>query len=362
MTERIYQLSRTLVEKGHDCAIMSTDRGWDDTFINAIKGLEGVSIPCINQRYMVPDIGKTSSWLNSNVTRFDVVHLAGNWSVINILVYKKAMKLDIPYVFSAMGWLDIAGRSRIVKRLFRSLWTRPMLRDAAAVIAISPREVDDYRGFGVEDDKIRLIPNGISEEGLLQRDDRQFRLRFGLDARKIVLYIGRLSSIKGADLLIEAYSLITERFPDYQLVIFGNDHGGFQDQLEAQVRSLGVTHLVRILPPVFGVEKSWAYHAAELMVIPSRFDTMTIVALEASVCGCPILLTANCDFQAIEEHGGGLVVPATVEGIAEGLNRLLPDDVDRRSMGEMGREFVLREYGWNGIGEDFLSLFREIRK
>lgn len=358
--ERIHQLSRQLIQKGHQCAILATAKGWDQKFIDKIEGLKAVSLPCLFERYMVPK--GAGKWLDNNIREFDVVHLAGNWSPINVIAYKAARKHKIPYVFSAMGWLKIGGRSKLVKHVFRFLWTRPILRDARTVVAISPREIDDYVHFGVPKEKIRFIPNGITTDGLGFKDDNAFRKRYGLDNRKIILFIGRLSPIKGADLLMEAFSLITTEFPGHQLLIFGNDHGGFQMEVERRIDAHNLRHSVKIFPPIFGVEKSWAYHAAELFVIPSRYDTMTIVALEAAACGCPLLITDRCNFPAIGKNGGGLVVSCETNAIAVGLRRLLSDPAGLKQMGTTTKRFVLENYHWNKISDDFIHLFHSITK
>ena len=357
--ERVHQLSRNLIRKNHYCAILSTSHGWNQEFIDKIEGLEAISMPCISDRYMILDLTRTRNWLSSNIHRFDILHLAGNWSPINAITYKIAKKFNIPYVFSAMGWLAIDGRSRLLKQIFRLLWTRPILRDARAVIAISPREVNDYIHFGVPKEKIFLIPNGIVTDELNYKDDKAFREKYGLDNRKIILFVGRLSPIKGADLLIEAYSVFAKDCPDYQLLIFGNDHGGFQAKLEKIIHALNVQYCVKIFPPIFGVEKSWAYHAADLFVIPSRYDTMTIVALEAAACGCPILITENCDFSAISEHGGGLTVSCSAESIADGLRNILKNSVVLKQMGHKASEFVLENYHWDKISNDFIQVFED---
>ena len=153
--ERVCQLSRCIIKKKHDCAVLATSCGWDEEFMAKIEGLEAVKMPCILKRFMVP-LG-TTRWLRNNIHRFDILHLAGNWSPINVRAHKAAKKYNTPYVFSAMGWLAIDGRSKLFKHIFRLLWTRPMLRDAHAVVAISPREINDYIQFGVPRKKIYFI-------------------------------------------------------------------------------------------------------------------------------------------------------------------------------------------------------------
>ena len=355
--ERVYQLSRQLIKKGHQCAILATSKGWDQKYIDKIEGLEAVNCSCLSERYMIPK--GAGRWLDENIRRFDIVHLAGNWSPINVLAYKAARKRNIPYIFSAMGMLHIIGRSSLFKHIFRFLWTRPILRDASALIAISPREYDNYIRSGVPKENICFIPNGITMDGLDKKDDKAFRECYGLDSRKIILFIGRLNPIKGADLLVEAFSLIAGDFPDFQLLIFGNDHGGFQADIERKIDTFHMLDKVKVFPPILGVKKSWAYHAAELFVIPSRHDTMTIVALEVATCACPLLITDQCDFAALGDSGGGLIVSCDARAIADGLRTLLSKPVALKQMGQVAQKFVLENYHWDKISDDFIQVFKD---
>ena len=74
---------------------------------------------------------------------------------------------------------------------------------------------------------------------------------------------------------------------------------------------------VTFLEPVIGDEKISAYHSADLFVIPSRFDTMTIVALEAAASSLPILISKQCDFSELSESGSGLEVSADIQELDE---------------------------------------------
>jgi glycosyltransferase involved in cell wall biosynthesis len=356
--ERIYHLSKHLIQRGHQCTILATSRGWNQEFIDTISGLEGVNIPCLSERYMIPK--GAGKWLDENIHRFDVVHLAGNWSPINVFAYYSARKNNIPYVFSGMGLLDIIERSILFKHIYSLVWTRPMLRNANAVIAISPREYRNCVRLGVKEENISFIPNGITPDGLDVKDDDSFRSYYGLDNRKIILYIARLSHEKGVDLLVEAFALIASEFSDHQLVIFGNDHGGFKAYVEKRIDILNIRDKVKIFPPVFGVRKSWAYHAAELFVIPSRYDTMTIVALEVAVCACPMLITDQADFPAIGESGGALIVKSDAQAVAVGLRRLLVDPHVLNQMGARASKFVLENYHWNIVSQSFIELFYRV--
>jgi glycosyltransferase involved in cell wall biosynthesis len=356
--ERIYQLSRHLAIAGEDCTILTTRQGWNEVHSRGLGAVKVVALSYVSERFKIP-IG-LFAWLRKHLKEYDVVHLAMNWTVITAITYLYLRLHRRPYVYSAMGWVVIDGRSRILKKVYRAIFTRPMARAAECCIAITRREVVDYMRLGIDPSRIALIPNGIGPDAFDTESDQPdlFRRRHGIGSQPFIMFIGRLNPIKGPDLLIGAFARIAARFPEYRLVIAGNNYG-FLDELKGLARHQQLEERIIFLGPIFGSEKRSAYRSAALFVIPSRFDTMTIVALEAAAAGAPILLTEQCDFPEIQEANGGLAVDASVGGLAAGLHRLLSRPSELEAMGKRARAFVAREYRWEYVSRQFLDVFRQ---
>jgi len=355
--ERVHQLSRQLALMGEDCTILTTKQGWSEEYYLKLGKVKVVALPYLSRRFKIP-IG-IFNWLKLNIRNYDIVHLAMNWTVINIIVYLYLRYYKRPYVYSAMGWLAIDGRLKFIKHIYRKLFTQQMIRQARACIAITKREVSDYISLGVDKTRVSLIPNGITIDPFLADPNRElFRLRYQIDSRPFILFIGRLNLIKGPDLLLKAFAGIAHTFSDYQLVIAGNNYG-LLDELKQLARFHKISNKVSFLGPIFGKEKLSAYSSADLFVIPSRFDTMTIVALEAAASGTPVLLTKQCDFDELAEAGGGLSVEANVESLKKGLSLLLSDRNKLKEMGNRGKRYVLKTYSWDRVGQHFIDIFQK---
>ena len=355
--ERIYQLSKHLSLMGEDCTILTTRQGWNEEHVLKLGNVKIVALPYLTERFKIP-LG-LFGWLNKHLLDYDVVHLAMNWTMITAVTYLYLRYFKRPYVYSAMGWLAIDGRSKLIKHVYRILFTKPMIRHAKTCIAITKREVNDYESLGVDRTKISLIPNGITTEAfLVDHTNEAFRSRYHIDSRPFILFIGRLNPIKGPDLLIKAFAAISDDFSSYQLVIAGNNYG-FLDELKRLTQLYKINNKVTFLGPIFGMEKNSAYRSADLFVIPSRFDTMTIVALEAAASGTPVLLTKQCDFDELQEAGGGLAVEASVEGLEYGLRKLLSNPEELKQMGIHGKEFVLKKYRWDYVCKQFMEIFQK---
>ena len=353
--ERICQLSKYISHSEHTCTLLTTKKGFNKNRASNLGQTHIVTLPYISDRYIFP-LGLIT-WLFKNAKSYDVVHLSMNWSVITAITFIYLKLAKKTYYFSAMGWLRIEGRSVLLKYIYRTLITLPLVRSAKKCIAVSKREVKDYVASGVSPEKIEYIPNGIESKEFLEDDSGiYFRKKYNIDTRPIILFIGRIDPIKGPDLLLRAFGKFSKDFPNYQLIIAGNNLG-FLSKVKAESKSLKLENKVTFLGPIIGKDKLSAYHSAKLFVIPSRFDSMTIVALEAASSGSPILITKECDFSELAESSSGLEVGANESEIEEGIRFALSGNVDLDSMSNNARNFVIRNYDWNIISKKFIKVF-----
>jgi glycosyltransferase involved in cell wall biosynthesis len=171
--------------------------------------------------------------------------------------------------------------------------------------------------------------------------------------------MGRLNSIKGPDLLLQAFALVREKILEYHLVFAGPDGGMLPGLIEMAERA-GIADRVHFLGFVNGDDKSACYHFARLLVIPSRQEAMSIVALEAGICGTPVLLTDQCGFSEVKTIDPSLETSATSEGIAEGILALLtaPSIIERA--GPAFQKMVSQKYTWDAIVGEYLNLYKFI--
>ena len=161
--------------------------------------------------------------------------------------------------------------------------------------------------------------------------------------------------IKGPDLLLKAFCELKDIFPECNLV-FGGPDGGMLAELKNIVSNNGVADRVHFVGYLGGVDKSHAYHAATFLAIPSRHEAMSIVVLEAGICGTPVLLTDQCGFNQIAEKGGW-VVPATIEGIKKGLIDILSHTSQLEYAGPKTKKYVMENFSWEVIIQEYLKLY-----
>jgi glycosyltransferase involved in cell wall biosynthesis len=278
---------------------------------------------------------------------------------LNALVYLLARRAGKPYVVCPAGALPIYGRSKYLKRAYNRLVGYGIIRNAAGHVAITDGEIPQFEAYGVKAGRVSVIPNGIDPSDYRAKDDAGFRQRHDLGEDPFILFVGRLNRIKGPDLLLEAFALAKDELPGHLLVLAGPDEG-MLPELQKTVAGSGVGDRVRFVGYLGGEEKSRAYHAADLLVVPSRQEAMSIVALEAGICGTPVLLTDRCGFDEVESADGGRVVPASVEGLRAGLVELLRDPAGLARMGENLRRLAQDRYTWDSAIEKYFELYERI--
>jgi glycosyltransferase involved in cell wall biosynthesis len=352
--ERTFQMNRSLRASGLVAQVLTIDTALSDQRKTAF-GQQGVAaLPCLLRRFYVPKV--SLRYVRELVEKFDVVHLVGHWTVLNALVYRAAVRANKPYVVCPAGALSIFGRSKIFKRIYNFVVGNSIIKNASMCIAVTHEEAVYFVASGVSPERVCVIPNGIDPGDFLSFDVAGFRKKYALGDRPYILFLGRLNAIKGPDLLLEAFWRLGDRFREFDLVFVGPD-GGMLDSLTAASKREAVDGRVNFIGYLGGAEKATAYHAAELLVIPSRHEAMSIVALEAGICGTPVLLTDQCGFNQLAEVGGGWVAPATAEGLQRGLEEILPNPDARRKAGQNIKSYVASNYGWDVIVESYKSLY-----
>jgi glycosyltransferase involved in cell wall biosynthesis len=355
--ERTFQMSRFLASQGVQCTVLTMDIELDEQRIADLAPASVVALSCLWKRYYVP----WTKWkkIRQLVEDADVIHIMGHWGVLNALVYLAARFSNKPYVVCPAGALPLFGRSQIIKRVYNWVIGYAIIRNASAWIAVTKSEFSQFKAYGVDESKITVIPNGINVDNFPSVEPQMFINKYQLPYSPIILFMGRLNLIKGPDILLNAFIQAQKDLANYHLVFVGPD-GGMLPMLQKRAQEADVAEKVHFVGYVGGDDKSAAYHAADLLVVPSRQEAMSIVALEAMVCGTPVLLTDQCGFNEIKSINSNLEVTVDANKIAEKLVGLLADKTLLQGIAISLQNFAIDNYSWDHVIKKFLSLYKKI--
>jgi glycosyltransferase involved in cell wall biosynthesis len=359
--ERTLQISRALTHYGHRCTILTTDTGLSSAYLQQCSrgGLKIVALPLLWKRFYLPKPSR--DLIERLVAGADVVNLMSHWTSINALVFRAVTTRKKPFTVCPAGALPVFGRSKALKAIYNHFIGRKIILHADAAIAISPNEIDQFQAYGVQPDRVTVIPNGISPDDFPGNDGKKFRARYGIGDAPVILFLGRLNIIKGPDMLLDAFCRCSqdERMKAYHLVFAGPD-GGMRNELRQMAEASGVKDRVHFTGHIGGPDKSDAYQSADLLVIPSRQEAMSIVVLEAGITGTPVLITDQCGFDDVAAISGGMVVAASVEGLREGLLTMTAHPEKLKIMGQNLMKYTCEHFLWDHIANRYLEVFSKI--
>lgn len=285
------------------------------------------------------------------IKKFDYIHLMGHWSILNVFVYLVAVYYKIPYIVCPAGALPVSGRNKFLKTIFNFFIGKKIILNANLKVAISTSEYDAYSSYGVDERDIVLIPNGVDLASTY--DPCENHTIFDKLPEDYILFMGRLDQIKGPDLLLEAFIKINSKIPNFNLLYAGTDFG-MRRELENRVYKFGLQDRVKFLGYVHGNCKTVLYRAAKLMVIPSRSEAMSIVALEAGLHSLPVLITKTCGFNELSKINALLECDPNIDSIANNLELLLLNIDNLKPIGSLFNNLITKNYGWESIVKKYI--------
>ena len=356
-----YELSKELVRHNHDVTVITTDFGFDMDYADSIRAEKVDVIPfhnLVNFGLFLysPSIKK---WLKKNLHMYDVIHLHNYRSYQNNIVCKYAKKFNVPYVVQPHGSLPRIIEKKGLKKFYDLVWGNNILKSASNIIAVSGSEVEQFRQVGIPDEKMTVIPNGVTYISPTDLPPAgQFREQYSIHEKHIILYVGRIHQRKGIDFLIRAFNFFIQTWTgdDVALVIVGPDDG-YQPVLENLVKQLGLSAKVKFIGYISPL--ATAYQDADVLVYPSIYEIFGLVPFEALLYGTPVIVTDDCGCGEIIEEAecGYLVHYGDVAGLSEMLrNALEHPDVNTR-MVEAGRRYIEECLNWESVVKQMETMY-----
>ncbi len=229
-----------------------------------------------------------------------------------------------------------------------------LARRTTALVAVGERVRDELLGSGIgRADQYVVIPPGVALGALPDRVSARTALGLPVD-QPVVLFVGRLTAVKRPDRLIEAMVLVLERRSDVVLAIAGE--GELLEETRSRAEPLGES--VRFL----GWQRDIAglYAAADCMVLTSDNEGMPVTLIEAAMAGVPSVTTDVGSAREVVLDGvTGLVVAPDAAAVADGLVRLLDNDL-RHRMGAAARARAEAEFDTRRLITDHESLYERL--
>lgn len=284
---------------------------------------------------------------------YDVVYCRGIGDGVLCLVVLKAMKLCKWPIMACPINARGAGDAAFVRSIPGWRWLARLIdRHVQAINLINTAIASDLRAIGIEQPRLSRVPNGIAIQDLPPRT-------FVAKVRRLV-WTGRHSEQKGLDLLFLALASCRQQGIDFRLDLFGD--GAQRDALIHQAEQLALTDCVRFRDPVAAEDVRPVLLAADIFVLPSRYEGMSNSALEAMEAGLPVLCTRCGGIDGyIEGEAGWVCDPNSVDGLREALLLMFAtSDEGVLRLGRRARALVEQQFAIETVAAANLSLLAQV--
>jgi D-inositol-3-phosphate glycosyltransferase len=301
--------------------------------------------------------------------RYDLVH--SHYWLSGLAGLRLAPRWDVPliHMFHTLGAIKNAvargsGDTEPAERLDAEI---RIAATADRIVASNLVERADLAWhLGADPSRVAVIPCGVDVELFRPRPAGPARARLGLDAEHVLLFVGRLTPIKGLETLLRALAVLRcdgLAAARLTLLVVGgtkDDEAG-SGHLRRLAEELGIAGWVDFRGPQPQDALPDYYAAADLCLMPSRYESFGMVALEAMASGVPVIASRAGGLAVTVQDGttGRLVPEGDVGALARAVVGLLADEPGRRALGTRAVDWA-RRYALPAIGRSIAELCAEL--
>jgi D-inositol-3-phosphate glycosyltransferase len=307
--------------------------------------------------------------------RYNLIHSHYWVSGVAALRLREAWDTPIVQMFHTLGVMkNQVARGDEHERDERVAIERGLLCEVDAVVAATPRDkAQMVQHYDADEARIMVLPCGVDLGRFRPQERGAARGRAALPQdKRILLGVGRMEPLKGLDVLIQAAHMLVAQQPaggePIQVLLVGGESEGNvgawnseQRRLGALRSALGMEQAVRFCGAQSHEYLPDYYAAADVVVVPSLYESFGLVALEAMACGAAVVASDVGGLSLTVEHGrsGVLVPPRQPGALARAIGPILTNAAWQAALGRGAREQALA-YGWDNVARRIRTLYTRV--
>ena len=294
----------------------------------------------------------------------DAIH--ANYWLSGLAGHRLKHELNIPLIMTFHTLERVKADTFEAESDDRAFQEAAIVACADAVLASCDVEAAQFvRLYNAEPSRVHVVPLGVEHAFFAPGYRPQARQALGLDPdAKMLLFVGRLQALKGADLALETLIELRRRGEPAMLAIVGGPSGpdGCEtlDRLHRRVAEAGVIEQVMFVAPQHHRLLSTWMRAADVTLVPSRAESFGLVALESSACGTPVVASDVGGLTTLIEEGvtGYLVGERDETEWADVVEHAL--DSERATAMSNAAVLRARQYTWRRAGESLAAIIEQL--
>lgn len=306
---------------------------------------------------------------------YDLIHSHYWMSGIASEVLKQAWNVPVVQMFHTLGYLkqQVAQNSEEAEGKYRIDGELKAMQLADRIVAATNTEKRNLEElYQADPGKIEIIPPGVDLSHFYPIPPDEAKEYVGVPLEKrMLLFVGRLEPLKGLETLLRAINYLNtngNRVKDLCLAVIGGDLQGRDgadtpeiQKFTALCQELQLEEMVRFLGKKGQDSLPYYYSAAEMVVMPSHYESFGMVALESMACGTPVIASLVGGLSHLVEHGvTGYHVPVEdFQTLSSRIYDLLEDKAIRYRMGHDAFAFA-KKFGWENITDRIIQLYSEL--
>ncbi|MDP2587646.1 MAG: glycosyltransferase family 4 protein [bacterium] len=264
------------------------------------------------------------------------------------------------FVVVQHGWPLYSPATRLLVNGYMQTIGQALLAEADAVVAVS-NYVKSHLSSFVTPDKIEVIYPGVDTTRFVpSKAKAELRQRYAIRQPYALLANGKLAAHKNIATLLRALPGL----PDSELLLVGRGSDTKEKLYQEMARSLRVANRVRFMGSLPNEQLPALYNAVDLLVHPSKSESLGIVLLEALACETPVVAAAVGGIpELVTSNFNGTLYhdPKDVTALTRAIRALLDQPQQRSELGKNGRAFVKARFDWSAIIDQYLSLFERLQ-
>jgi glycosyltransferase involved in cell wall biosynthesis len=301
--------------------------------------------------------GQHVSKLAANDDRLDLMVIHGMFGGLSLRLARAYQRAGTPCIASPHGPYspELFGSRTLAKRIYWRFLESPYLREVSAIHVLAPSHVGYLQALDIPTPTF-VVPNGLERiDPARNREDSGTR-QLG-DLR--LLYLGRLDIHgKGIDLLLRAMATDPVVRSQTKVQIAGRGSRRETRALRQLISTNGLQGRVALVGFVQDVRR--AIEAADIVVLPSRFDGFGHVVIEALATGTPVIVSSKAgSSEFFGREQGVLVVDPNVHSIAQGLRTALESERELHEAARNCLRQLLRDFNWDFLAARWIAGVRD---